>query len=838
MRIVTEDHLRIPLHPGAAIGHWRLGRLHEERYDVPDQPMEGRMDPFFFLTKDRNFIPHQYPCRTAFIAQYRGRPPLPVTAFEPARTWLPFGSPRVDLSGFWFRPTRVECWAQTTIESPQAQTARLRFSTCGGALLVVNGAEIAALTQYQRNFEDGAEVEVPLNAGANDVRVWFADLCERDARYYFALQLVAGEGLATALPVLIPAGGAALIERLLDGMHFERPSYGTGEVAILFGEAPPSSLDVTVTIHGDFMSTEGSLALERRLEAGATRLAVADAGELPADFRHFDIAIRDGAFAASRVLGVEICHLDALSAPAADIRARAREALEHVAEKGERDTVSALARLALNRGGPETDRIIDSCLPIILDLHDCADFVLVPLLWSRMSWPKRIGPETLERIDEAILNFRYWMDEPGNDVMWYFSENHALLYHTACHLAGELFPEATFVRSGRTGREQSAIGRQRLVEWLDHFEACEMAEWNSAPYFPIDLKGLCALYALSPDAGLHARAGAAIRRLLEIVARSSHRGLLTASQGRSYEHTLRPGRSLELSAIARLAFGRGWLGRRFHALPQLALCLSDHDLAIDDSLAGLADVTGEGALEWRYKQGEGGIAALYHHKTSDTAMGSIAGYRWGEWGYQETILHWRLGDRPEAQGWINHPGEVIHSGYGRPSYWGGCGTVPRAHQFRDLAVLDFDIHESQPDFSHAWLPEAEMDEVVHEGNRILVRSGSGLCLIQASAPLERVTSGPTAGCEIRLPGRRGRWIVRLSTLDREGNLAAFGERFRDFACTERDGTLALADPDYGTVECGADAVIRAAAGILDPKSWTISGELVRLDTAMSPAALA
>ena len=91
----------------------------------------------------------------------------------------------------------------------------------------------------------------------------------------------------------------------------------------------------------------------------------------------------------------------------------------------------------------------------------------------------------------------------------------------------------------------------------------------------------------------------------------------------------------------------------------------------------------------RFRQGENGIAALYHHKTRDHAMGSIAAYRPGEWGYQETVLHLRLGDRPEAQIWINHPGERILSGFARPSYWGGCGTLPRVHQYRDLAVVDF-----------------------------------------------------------------------------------------------------------------------------------------------------
>src|SRR5690606_10903075 len=104
--------------------------------------------------------------------------------------------------------------------------------------------------------------------------------------------------------------------------------------------------------------------------------------------------------------------------------------------------------------------------------------------------------------------------------------------------------------------------------WLDHFEAWEMAEFNSAPYFPIDLKGLTALAALSPDADIAERAKAGIVRLCEIIARSAHHGMVTAAQGRSYEHTLCAGRSLELSGVARLLWGKGWFGRRVHALPQ------------------------------------------------------------------------------------------------------------------------------------------------------------------------------------------------------------------------------------------------------------------------------
>lgn len=822
----TGMYLTTSLKPGGAVGHWQLGGTHEERFDVPDRTMEGEMDAFFFLTKDRNFIPHEYPCRTDFIATYRGARPAPVTEFEPSRVWLPFGSPRVDLSGFWFRATRVETWARTMLKAERDQVARFRFATCGGAFITVNGERLAELTRYQRNFEESCTVDVPLRTGLNEIRVWFADLCERDARYYFSVELAEGDGISVALPTPIPGDRALAVEAMLEGMRFEKPSYARGEVAIVFDEPARQPLDVHVEVRGDFMSTEGNVSFERRLAPGDTRIAVAETHSLPADFRHFDITVSDGGFVASRVLGVEIVHGDEQPPAAESLSDRARIVLDHVAEKGERDMVAALARLASGRGGSETDRIIDSCLPIIGDCHDCADFLLVPLLWCRIAFSDQIAPETRDRMDDVILRFRYWMDEPGNDVMWYFSENHALLFHTACHLAGTLFPDKVFVRSGRSGREQAEIGRQRLLDWLTHFEACEMAEWNSAPYFPIDLKGLCALFALSGDAAIRTRSGTAIRRLLEIMALSSHHGLMTASQGRSYEHTLRPGLTLELSGISYLAFGKGGLGRRFHALPQLALCFAQHGLEIDASLARFSDHQGGEAYEWRYKQGENGIASLYHFKTKDYALGSIARYRWTEWGYQETVLHLRMGNRAESQIWINHPGEVIHSGYGRPSYWGGCGTVPRVHQYRSLAVVDFVTHPSQPDFTHAWLPQAEMDEVIHEGHRILVRSGDALCLLVGSGPFTSVDHGPTAECEIRLPGHQGRWIVRLSDVATEGSLSAFGARFAGVSAQSgQHDEIILNDPDFGIVTCESDGVIRAGEKTLDPQNWTLTGDL-------------
>ena len=826
---VKDDlFLRRPLPAGAPVTYWQLGGTVEQRYDVPDQPMQGEMDPFFFLTKHKNFIPHEYPCRTAFAGERRGKRPETTAAFAPVRNWLPFGAPRIDLSGFWFRPTTLGTWARTFLTSETPGWATLRLGTCGGAILFVNGKEVGWMADYVRNLEATREFSIDLDAGENEIRIWFDDLAERDARYFFQLDYVGGPDVAQALPVPVDGRIAAAVEAALDNMHFEKPVYKAGSVALLTGAPLPAAADVSVKIAGDFMSSE-SLTLRTRLEAGAARLPLAETEELPADFRHFEVTLDVGGFTAARVFGVEICHAERQGrrAPMA-LDARIAEALDEVSEHAEADTVRALARLASGRAGPETDGMILDMLPAIEDCHDCADFILVPLLWCRKAFADSIAPDVLARIDSAALSYRYWMDEPGNDVQWYFSENHALLFHTAAYLGGALLPETRFARSGRTGAEQSKVGLGRVRAWLDHFETWEMAEFNSAPYFPIDLKGLTALMALAPDADVRERAEAAIVRLLEIVARSAHHGVLTGAQGRSYEHTLRAASSLELSGIARMLWGSGYYGRRFHALPQLALCLRDHGLHLPVELQAVAAYNRADAQEWCFAQGQDRIAKLYHYKTGDYAMGTAAHYRWNEWGYQETVLHLRLGENPDAQIWINHPGETIHSGYGRPSYWGGSGTLPRVHQYRGLAVMLFTCAAEQPDFTHCWFPQTAFDATRIDGRIALARNRTGLALLKGNVPFELVTEGPTAGNELRLPGHRTDWIVRLGDLGKDSD-DDFAARYGGLEIEDiGGGRLRVDDPEYGAVIFHADGRIEAEGRVIDPAAWTVRGEATSL----------
>lgn len=835
------------LRAGDALTTWQVGQVSEVEDTTPDSPMQGEMDSLFFLTKDKNVIPHTYPCRTAYRAERAGKRPEPREEAMPdwesadVRAYLPFGAPLLDLSGFWFRATHLSGWVRTVIEAERPGEARFRLGTCGGALCRVNGVEAGWLAPATRNAMDHCTFSAPLKAGRNEILIWFEDLAERDARIMISLEWLDGPVARAASPFAADPQVVRAIETCLSHAHFSRLSYDNAPIALRLPEPLPFACTASVVVAGDFMShSDERLALE--LPAGAQEIPLVASADVRPDYRHFTLTLCAQGFEASRTLGVEISRRQRQGAAPLELAERIEEALDWVSHESEPDTVRALARLAQGLNGEETDAMIAQVLPTIEACWDCADFALVPLLWARKCYGEAIGEATRSRIDAAILGYRYWMDEPGNDVQWYFSENHALLFHTAAYLAGDMLPHAHFRRSGRNGAEQSAVGRERVRAWLDHFETAEMAEFNSAPYFPIDLKGLCALFALAPDADIRQRAGRGIVRLLLIVAHSAHQGVITAAQGRSYEHTLCAGETLELSAVARLLWGQGSMGARVHCLPQLALCLREFGLAVPEELRERAIWSDENrAQEWCFAQGERGFARLYHYKTAHTAMGSAARYRWNEWGYQETLLHARIGrTTPQAQIWLNMPGELVQSGYGRPSYWGGSAMIPRVQQYRDLAIAVFDGVSPQPPLTHAWFPTLSFDEWRIEGNRALARSGDGLAFLCASGRIDLATTGPSAGADLMLDGHCAVWLLRIGS----------GATLEDFATTHsplaaapalesvsaQGALIEVEDAEYGLVRFHGDGRVEAEGRMITPDTWSLSGHREELPLGPLPGA--
>ena len=487
--------------------------------------------------------------------------------------------------------------------------------------------------------------------------------------------------------------------------------------------------------------------------------------------------------------------------------------------------MTALARLAIGQPGPETEAMIAAFLAPIADCWDCADFYLVPLLWIRARYAAALSPALLAEIDRTILAYRYWLDEPGNDVQWYFSENHALLFHTSAYLAGHLLPDARFVRSGRTGAEQSATGRARVRAWLDHFERWEMAEFNSAPYFPIDLKGLTALHALAPDPDIRARAARGIARLLEIVANSAHQGILTAAQGRSYEHSLRAGRSLELSAIARLLWGRGAIGARLHALPQLALCLRDHGLALPD-LTPRALWQGDAEQEWSFRQGENGFAALNHTKTRAWALGTAAALPLARMGLPGDPRPRPPRHRPPGAD-LDQPPRRAHPVRLRPPLLLGRQRLdpPRPAIPRPRAGRLRRHRRRNPTSPTPGSPAPPSTRATSTATPPSPAPATASPPSSPTAPSRKSPPAPAPAASSAAPAATPAGSSASARATRP-----FRARFAALALTEHpDGRIIVDDPDYGVVEFNPDGTVTAEGRTLDPARWTIEGTRTERD---------
>ena len=260
--------------------------------------MKGEMDPFFFLTKHKNFIPHEYPCRTDFAASATAASgPTPRGAFEPTRVWLPFGSPRVDLSGFWFRPTRLGTWARTVIDARRGRhgavparapaAARCCWST---APRPAGWRPTAAISRTRSEFE------VALDAGAErDPRLVRRSRRARRALFLPARLCSPARRRASPLPMPVEGdvadgdGGRARRHAFRAAVLFRRRGRAGVRPSAAAGRASTS----TSAIEGDFMSTEEPLRLPTSpLKAGATPARRSPPpSELPADFRHFGVTL-------------------------------------------------------------------------------------------------------------------------------------------------------------------------------------------------------------------------------------------------------------------------------------------------------------------------------------------------------------------------------------------------------------------------------------------------------------------------------------------------------------------------------------------------------------------
>jgi len=256
----------------------------------------------------------------------------------------------------------------------------------------------------------------------------------------------------------------------------------------------------------------------------------------------------------------------------------------------------AVARLARSREVRLPD--IQADLDHVNSRMDCSDFKVagfLRLVYLYQGHPK-MPADMLEKVRGTLLNFKYWIDEPGKDSMCYWSENHQVIYHSSEYLAGALFPDRVFKNTGMTGREHMEKGRALLERWFDWREKFGFSEWQSNVYYCEDLFALLNLVDFAPDPEIRTRAAMAVDQLALNMALNSFRGNFTTSHGRSYSLPNRSARHEDTKQVMYLLWGLREFSPDMAAAQSAAVALATSTYRLPPALYNLGRDT-ESAFE-------------------------------------------------------------------------------------------------------------------------------------------------------------------------------------------------------------------------------------------------
>jgi hypothetical protein len=127
---------------------------------------------------------------------------------------------------------------------------------------------------------------------------------------------------------------------------------------------------------------------------------------------------------------------------------------------------------------------------------------------------------------------------------------------------------------------------------------------------------------------------------------------------------------------------------------------------------------------------------IYTYKTPDYMLSTAQDYRKGYGGDQQHIWQATLG--PDAVCFTTHPAKIDGV---TPNYWAGNGLLPRAAQYRNVAIVVYNIKKIlalyvpiRHFYTHAWLPKDKFDEVVERNGWVFARKGDGYLALRSQNP--------------------------------------------------------------------------------------------------------
>jgi hypothetical protein len=705
----------------------------------------------------------------------------------------------VDLSCFHHTCHYLRAWAYAEIVSPAAQEVTFRLTSNGPAGLWLNGQQIHRQEQFHDQIPYTVSAAATLAEGANTILVRFEVVAVRACPYAMALQIInfptytynGSNDNVEILPVRLPISIEAVdrrqkLERVLAQAYLDRDVFSHHQAICLYW---PNDLNEEASYAVRLQQPPGRIYVEARGQAkpGETR-PLAKPNELPdsiydAFLMPDPVEYHEGNMRVERKIRFHTLKNRYSQRPYESYGARRLEALKDAAGRGE-NVYSEIAKMALGWWSRLKPDIILGTIDGVNQRRDCSDFYLVGLLGMLYRYGDDPSfPQTLKQpLEDCILNFKYWLDEPGSDAMCYWTENHQILFHTCEILAGQLYPDRSFTNSDQTGQQHRDKGERLALAWLKKRAVYGFQEWDSNCYFEHDLLALSHLLDLADTSEVWELAAIIMDKIFLTIALNSYQGVFGSTHGRTYTPFIKGGYLEPTSGLSRLMWGLGIFNRHILGVVSLA-CTRNYELP--DIIAAIAADqpeamwsrerhAGEFDPEVDLKSGRWEVNKVTY-KTPDYMLCSAQDYHPGEKGYQQHIWQATLG--PEAVVFVNHPPCLSEEGSHRPGFWHGNVILPRVAQWRDALIA---IHQLPDDdwlnFTHAYFPTYAFDAYAIRDGWAFAHKGEGYLALTASQGLNLTNRGQNAYRELRSYGQRNVWLCQMGRKALDGDFEAFQEK--------------------------------------------------------------
>jgi len=695
----------------------------------------------------------------------------------------------VDISAFYHLTHYLCAWAYTAIDSPSAQELELVLTTNGPADLWINDQHVQRQEHFYHQIPNRVRFTASLNAGINHVVVRMEEVAARECPFTMALQLVgfqcaAGqEERVVRIPTTAPDALRRLkLEMLFEGSYLRQDVYGRNQqIEVFLPEGPAGGTHFNIRVQ----NLQSQIYAEA-MRQGQTDLSVPllygyelpegnyQALMLPPGREYYEQGVR-----VTRSYNFYVAGNIYSTQPYGTYESRRIEALQDAARR-EVSVFCEIAKMELGWWDLVSEKVFIEAIDGINRRKDCSDFYLCGLLAMLIRYgSKPEFPAALKQtLEDCILNFKYWEDEPGSDAMCYATENHSLLFHTCEVLAGQLYPERIFSNVCQTGRWHIEKGERLALSWLTNRAASGFKEWDSNVYFEEDTLSLATLATHAANPAVWEMAAVVLDKMYYTMALNSFKGVFGSTHGRTYTPMIKTAYRECTTGVSRLLWGMGIFND--HVLGPVSLAISDYELP-----SIIADIAADASEEvWSREQHIGseqdfrnsgsrgtGVNKV-NYKTPDYMLCSAQDWLPGEKGYQQHI--WQATLSPQATIFTTHPPCAAEDGSHRPNFWHGNETLPRVAQWKDVLVAAYNFAaDDWMGFTHAYFPTYAFDNYDVRGGWAFARVGDGYIALTAARGLELMTQGDNAYRELRSHGTPNIWVCQMGRQAKDGSFEDF-----------------------------------------------------------------